>query len=280
MNQTPLTLAYSTCPNDTFLFHAMVHGLVPREGLDYTVFLDDVESLNRKAVDGFYQISKLSFAAIGNLQNSYALLKSGAALGRGCGPLIVARKGTDLKKIHSSAIAVPGLQTTASLLLGLFLGTQPRSVPMVFDQIMPAVSKGDYDFGVIIHEGRFTFGSYGLDLVADLGQWWEDETGLPIPLGGIAVRRDLPRDTMAVIEKTIEKSVRYGFTHPDASKAYIREHAKELDDDVICKHIDLYVNDFTLRLDDDGEKAVRHFFELARQKGLMKSSSEKIFALE
>lgn len=278
MNKTSLTLAYSTCPNDTFLFHAMVHGLVPLNDLSYSVVLDDVESLNRKACDGLYQISKLSFAAIGNLQDSYGLLRSGAALGRGCGPLVVARKGADRKRIKDAKIVVPGLQTTANLLLGLYLDKKPDVVPMVFDRIMPAVSSGEYDFGVIIHEGRFTYPSHGLELVADLGEWWERETSLPIPLGGIAVRRDLPVDVIHVIENTISQSVRYGFQNPEDSKTYIKHHAQELEDDVIRQHISLYVNDFTINLGDKGEKAIDHFFELARQKGLMKPSVHPLFA--
>jgi len=278
MNQTPLTLAYSTCPNDTFLFHALVHGLIPFNGLSYSVVLDDVESLNRKACDGLYQISKLSFAAIGNLQDTYGLLRSGAALGRGCGPLVVARKGADLRKIKDAKIAVPGLQTTAHLLLGLYLGKKPEAVPMVFDQIMPAVSSGEYDFGVIIHEGRFTYPSYGLELVMDLGEWWESETSLPIPLGGIAVRRDLSCDVSRLIEASIADSVRYGFQNRDASKTYIKHHAQELEDDVIQQHIALYVNDFTIDLGEEGETAIDHFFELARRKGLMKPSALPLFA--
>lgn len=278
MNKTSLTLAYSTCPNDTFLFHAMVHGLIPLNDLSYSVVLDDVESLNRKACDGLYHISKLSFAAIGNLQDTYGLLRSGAALGRGCGPLIVARKGANLRKIKDAKIAVPGLQTTANLLLGLYLGKKPDGIPMVFDRIMPAVSSGEYDFGVIIHEGRFTYPSYGLELVADLGEWWERETSLPIPLGGIAVRRDLPGDVIHMIEKTIAESVRYGFKNPENSKTYIKHHAQELEDDVIRQHISLYVNDFTIDLGEEGETAINHFFELAQQKGLMKPSALTLFA--
>jgi 1,4-dihydroxy-6-naphthoate synthase len=272
-----LSLAYSTCPNDTFLFHALVHGLVPLHGLSYNVSLDDVESLNQKAGQGFYQISKLSFAAIGNLLDTYGLLRSGAALGRGCGPLVVARKGADVKSLKRAKIAVPGLQTTANLLLGLFIGYKPDVTPMVFDRIMPAVSSGDFDFGVIIHEGRFTYPSYGLELVEDLGAWWESETSLPIPLGGIAVRRDLSAEVAGYVESSIAESVRYGFQNPEASKNYVKYHAQELAEDVIHQHIALYVNDFTVKLGDEGEKAVTCFFELARQKGLMKSGNHLFF---
>ena len=278
IQNTPLSLAYSTCPNDTFLFHALTCGMIDRRGLSYTVTLDDVESLNQKALKATYDISKLSFAAIGNLQESYGLLRSGAALGRGCGPLVVARKGQDLRRLSHGKIAVPGLQTTANLLLGLYLDQKPQIVPMVFDQIMPAVSRGECDFGVIIHEGRFTYPSYGLEQVVDLGAWWESETKLPIPLGGIAVRRDLPEATIRTVEASIEESVRFGFQNPGLSENYIKAHAQELEDHVIRQHIELYVNDFTVCLGDEGENAIGHFFDLARQKGLMKSSEKPLFA--
>jgi len=277
MGNTPFSLAFSTCPNDTFLFHAMVHGLVPLHGLSYSVFMDDVESLNHQAGQGVYQVSKLSFAAIGHLLDTYGLLRSGAALGRGCGPLVVARKGTGRKNLSSARIAVPGLRTTANLLLGLFTEGKADVTPMVFDRIMPAVACGDYDFGVIIHEGRFTYPSYGLELIEDLGAWWESETGLPIPLGGIAVRRDLSRDISGLIESTISESVRYGFENPQASKPYVKKHAQELADDVIRQHIDLYVNEFTVNLGDEGEKAVASFLDRARKHGLMKQGGQLFY---
>lgn len=273
-----VSLAYSTCPNDTFLFHALAHKEIPLKGLAYSIFLDDVESLNQNAAQGTYDITKLSFAALGQLQDGYGLLRSGAALGRGCGPLVIARPDQDISKINQATIAVPGLHTTANLLLGLYLGHEPKSVPMVFDQVMPAVARGEYDFGVIIHEGRFTYPSYGLTQVVDLGAWWETETSLPIPLGGIAVKRDLPTQIIQIIEQTISDSVTYAFRHPTASAAYVKAHAQELADDVIRQHIHLYVNDFTVNLDQEGERAVTHFFDLARRKGMLPPSDKPLFA--
>lgn len=279
-DKTSLTLAYSTCPNDTFLFHALATGLIDLKGLSYSIALDDVESLNQKARKGVFDISKLSFAAMGHLQDSYGLLRSGAALGRGCGPLVIARpdQAKDLKTSKDVSIAVPGLYTTANLLLGLFLGRQVRVTPMVFDEVMPAVASGQYDFGVIIHEGRFTFPSYGLCQVVDLGAWWETETGLPIPLGGIAVKRNLPPQTIETIERSISQSVSYAFEHPDESKDYVKQHAQELADDVIRQHINLYVNEFTVNLGPDGTEAVKHFFNLARSNGVLPHSSKPLFA--
>lgn len=273
-----LSLAYSTCPNDTFLFNALAHNLIDLKGLSYSINLDDVETLNQKASKQIFDISKLSFAAIGQFQDTYGLLRTGAALGRGCGPLLIAKPGYKAKNIKKVQIAVPGLQTTASMLVGLWLGKKADLVPMTFDKIMPAVLSGKYDFGVIIHESRFTYKEYGLECVIDLGKWWEEETSLPIPLGGIAIKRNLAKDIIKQVEQSIGESVIYAFNHKDAGKKYIKQHAQEMADDVIDKHIDLYVNDFTKFLGNDGEKAVEYLFEMARQKGVMAKSNKALFA--
>lgn len=265
-----LSLAYSTCPNDTFIFHALTHGLVDSGGLSFDVILKDVEALNTDAKNGLFDISKLSFAAIGHLSGTYRLLNAGAALGRGCGPLVISRPGFDLSGLKNARIAVPGMWTTASLLLSLFLEKQPGVTPMTFDKIMPAVQRGEFDFGVIIHEGRFTYAGYGLECLIDLGQWWEDKTGLPIPLGGIAVRRDMAPDIAGAVEEGIRKSVQFAFEHPEKSKPYIKRHAQELADAVISQHINLYVNDFSIDLGDTGHKAVDTLFSLAEKSGIMK----------
>ncbi len=266
-----LTLAYSTCPNDTFIFYALAHGRIDCGDLDWRPHLADVESLNRDAAAGKWDVSKLSFAALGHLQETYGLLRSGAALGRGCGPLIVARPGFDPDRLPSVPIAVPGLQTTANLLLGLYLAEPPRAVPMTFDKIMPAVARGEFEAGVIIHEGRFTYSGYGLESLVDLGRWWEEETGLPIPLGGIAVRRDLGTDIARRAEAAVRDSVRFGFDHPEAAAGYIRRHAREMAGSVIQQHIDLYVNDFSLDLGKEGEAAVAALFDRGRRCGLLPS---------
>lgn len=273
-----LSLAYSTCPNDTFIFHALAHKRIDLSGLDYRIILDDVETLNQKAANRTYDVSKLSFATIGNLQDQYALLRTGAALGRGCGPMLIAKPGYQLKNIKNSAVAVPGLQTTANLLLGLWASEKPDVTPMVFDQVIPSILNGSHDFGVIIHESRFTYQDYGLECVVDLGQWWEETTGLPIPLGGIAVSRSLPTATALQIEKSIGESVAAAFADNGlAAAGYIREHAKELDESVINQHINLYVNHFSQSLGAEGEKAIHHLFDTARSKGVMKKSSFPLF---
>ena len=276
MMDKKLTLAYSTCPNDTFMFYALAHGRIDNAGLEYAITLKDVERLNRDAQNDVFDVSKLSFAAIGHLCGRYRLLKTGAALGNGCGPLVVSRPGSDLSQLSSSAIAVPGLHTTAYLLLGLYLPETPRVVPMTFDEIMPAVSDGRFDFGVIIHEGRFTFQNYGLVELLDLGAWWEQTTHCPIPLGGIAVRSDMPEQTARQVETAIGQSIAYAYAHPLEADAYIRMHAKELSGDVIQRHIDLYVNSYSLGLGDIGINAVETLFEMARKKHLIPACDHPI----
>jgi 1,4-dihydroxy-6-naphthoate synthase len=275
-----LTLGYSTCPNDTFLFHALAHGRIDCRGLEFEIHLADVERLNQDAEDGRLDVTKLSFAAIGHLRERYALLRSGAALGRGCGPLVIAKPGFDPSRLDRVPIAVPGMRTTAAMLLGLYLSGVPDCVPMTFDRIMPAVSRGEYAAGVIIHEGRFTFQDHGLVELVDLGRWWEDDTGLPIPLGGIAVRRDLGLDVARRVEAAIRDSVAYAFAHPGDSDGYIRTHAQEMEDHVVRKHIELYVNDFTLDLGETGVAAVVELFRRGREAGVLPYSRVPLLAGE
>ncbi len=275
---TRLSLAYSPCPNDTFLFYALAHGRIDLSGLAFDIRLEDVETLNRAAEQGRFAVSKLSFGALGHLRQTYGLLRSGAALGRGCGPLIVARPGIEPDHLASAAVAVPGLWTTARLLLGLYAPRIRELKPMPFDRIMPAVAGGAVDAGVIIHEGRFTYPEYGLIKIADLGQWWEQRTGLPIPLGGIAVRRDLGTDLAGRIERIIRKSVSWAFDHPGEAEGYIRDHAQEMAPEVVRQHIALYVNDHTLDLGREGEEAVATLFAEARSKGFFPENSGPLFS--
>ena len=272
-------MGYSTCPNDAFIFHAMTHGLVDCGSLRFEPTLKDVETLNQEARSQTLDVTKLSFAAIGQFQETYGLLRSGAALGRGCGPLIVARSGNDLSGLHASTVAVPGLWTTAYLLLGLYLSGHPKAVPMTFDRVMPAVAKSDFDYGVIIHEGRFTFESYGLVDLLDLGQWWEDETGLPIPLGGIAIRRELGPLTAEKVETIIRESVLYAFDHPEASRSHVKTHAQEMADDVIDQHITLYVNDDSVSIGEEGAAAIEMLFERGRESRVIPESGKPLFAV-
>lgn len=274
----PLTLGYSTCPNDTFIFYALAHGKVNLNELTYHITLADVETLNQRAAAGELDITKLSFAAIGHLRESYGLLHSGAALGRGCGPLIVARPGVQLAQLGDFPVAVPGAWTTACLLLNLFSPRPVQTVSRTFDNIMPAVRDGEFAAGVIIHEGRFTYQAYGLNCILDLGQWWEAQTGLPIPLGGIAVRRSLPEAVILKVQDTLRASVDYAKANPENAADYIRRYAQEMDATVMAQHISLYVNDFTRDLGKEGRVAIETLFRKAAEKDLMPSTFMPLFA--
>lgn len=273
MNQPSLRLGYSPCPNDTFIFYALMHGRIPLHGFSVTEELADVETLNRRALARELDLTKISYHALGHLRSDYALLRSGGALGRGCGPLVVARQATSLERLRGSLIAIPGELTTANLLLQLHGAGYERLQVLPFDRIMAAVAGGSVDAGLIIHESRFTFAQYGLVEVEDLGAWWEELTGLPIPLGGILARRSLGREVIEEVESAINASVRYAFAHPDEARTYIRTHAQELDDTVINQHIDLYVNHFSLDLGEEGLAAVHELLHRAAAAGIIPPSS-------
>jgi len=251
-----LTLGFSPCPNDTFIFHALVTGLVPLEGIPLRPRLEDVETLNRLAVEERLDVTKVSYGALPYLQGRYTLLRSGGALGRGCGPLLVARERLTREDLTSATIAVPGRMTTANLLLRLFGPEFPEGREMVYSEIMPAVERGEVDAGLIIHESRFTYPRYGLVKVVDLGEWWEEATGAPIPLGGIVARTALGEETIHQLESAIRASVEYAFRNPQASEEYVALHAQEMEPAVMRQHIDLYVNDFSVDLAEEGERAV------------------------
>lgn len=264
-----LSLGYSPCPNDTFIFHALVHGLAAELGLQLAEpLLADVESLNRWALEGKLDVSKISCHALGHVQEEYQLLAAGAALGRGCGPLLVSRAPVPLAELARRPIAIPGRLTTAALLLRLFAPDCRELVPMRFDLIMPAVASGQVAAGVIIHESRFTYREHGLVCLGDLGSWWEESSGCPIPLGCIVARRTLGEERLALLERGLRTSVRMGFAAPDRSRPYVREHARELDDRVIAEHIALYVNDFSIDLGLEGRRAIDLLLERAGQAGV------------
>ncbi len=273
----PLTLAYSTCPNDTFAFFGLAEGHVKCPDISFDILLADVETLNHAARNRCYDVTKLSFAAMGHLRSSYWLLKSGAALGRGCGPLIVARPGTSIASLSDAIIAVPGMDTTACLLTGLYLAKPPRATAMTFDRIMPEVANGNFDYGVIIHEGRFTYAEYGLVNLLDLGLWWEQQTGLPVPLGCIAASRDLENDMIKKVEMAISDSIVFAFAHPELASPYVSAHAQEMAPAVIQQHIDLYVNAFSLDIGAEGIRAVETLFAMAEESRLITPGSSPLF---
>jgi 1,4-dihydroxy-6-naphthoate synthase len=250
-----LTFGFSPCPNDTFAFHALVHGLVEAPCRVRPVLLD-IEELNRQAHSGAFDVTKLSVGAFAAVGDRYRLMRSGAALGHGVGPLVVARSPQSLADVAQGRVAIPGRETTAFRLLGLAAPHVHDVVEVRYDQILGAVERGEVDAGLIIHESRFTYQAHGLSKVVDLGDWWEAETGLPVPLAGICARADLDGGLVADLERAIRASVQYAFDQPEASRAYVRAHSQEMSDEVCDAHIKLYVNDLSLDVGDEGLRAI------------------------
>ncbi len=273
-----LSLGYSPCPNDTFIFYALVHGKIDTHGIAYKEVLADVETLNRMAQQAKLDITKVSFHAFGHLRDTYCLLRSGSALGKGCGPLVVARDEQAIQDLRGKTIAIPGELTTAFLLLQVFdpeLKQRVRVMP--FHRIIDAVKNNEADAGLIIHESRFTYQQEGLKQIMDLGVWWEQETGFPIPLGCIIARRDLGREVVQRTDALIRKSLEYAFSRRQETKSYIKSHAQELDDSVIEQHISLYVNDYSLDIGDDGVRAIAELFRRASEQGILDKSIKPLF---
>lgn len=250
-----LTFGYSPCPNDTFAFHALAHGLVDAP-FRVTPVLLDIEELNRRAHTGELDLTKLSVGAFAAIGDRYRMLRSGAALGHGVGPLVVTRMPMSLAAALRGRVAIPGRETTAYRLLRLAAPTLNEVVEMRYDRILQAVSSGEVDAGLIIHESRFTYAEHGLSKAADLGEWWEEETSLPVPLAGICARSDLDDSTRLAAEHAIRASVQYAFTHPTASADYVRAHAQEMSADVCAQHIKLYVNEWSLDVGEEGLRAM------------------------
>jgi 1,4-dihydroxy-6-naphthoate synthase len=265
-----LTLGYSPCPNDTFIFYGLAHRTIDLGTLAFAPpLLADVEQLNLWAMAKKLDVTKLSFHALGHVLDEYCLLSAGSALGRGCGPLLVATGKLTYEQLAGSRVAIPGRYTTAALLLKMFLPGCGELVEMRFDQIMSAVGAGEVDAGVIIHESRFTYQDHGLVCLQDLGQWWEETTGMPIPLGGIAARRSLGKELIDAVDRTIKSSLQFAHAHPQACLPYIRAHSQELDPVTVQAHIGLYVNDFSLDLGAEGWAAVASFLSRGHQAGAL-----------
>jgi len=251
------TLGFSPCPNDTFIFDALVNKKIDTEGLDFEVFLEDVQTLNQWAMQGKLDISKISYGVLPLVLHQYRLLEAGGALGKGVGPLLISRQPRPLTAINSSTIAIPGQQTTAHLLFSLAFPEAKQKEFMVFSEIEDAVLSGKVDCGVIIHENRFTYQQKGLTKLMDLGEFWEKETGAPIPLGGIVFREDLDQTLSKKVNSLIRKSLEYAFSHYPTLSDYVKAHAQEMDESVMRQHIDLYVNNYSLSLGKEGEKAIQ-----------------------
>jgi 1,4-dihydroxy-6-naphthoate synthase len=274
------TLAYSPCPNDTYVFAALTNGLLG-DAPSVNVHLADIEELNNAAARGEFELVKVSYGAIPFLMERYRILPSGGAIGRGNGPLLVALPGEApplFADFVHKRIAIPGERTTAFLLLQLALGHKPKTVTMRFDQIVPAVTRGDIDAGLIIHESRFTYRDAGLISIADLGEWWENMTLLPTPLGAILIRNDIPDDEAGAINAAIRQSLAFARQNESSVMPYVREHAVEMNDDVMRAHIELYVNEFTDDIGESGREAVHALFARSRDAGILHRGTEPCFA--
>lgn len=294
-----ISLGYSPCPNDTFIFDALVHGRIDTEGLTFDVRLGDVEELNRLAFAGELDATKLSYHAFGYLTETYALLNAGSALGRGVGPLLVtadaelAEQYAARTQVHKNGfeeqgkpsatvllpdapVAIPGKYTTANYLLGLAFPELANKQEVLFSDIESRVLSGEFTAGLLIHENRFTYHQRGLHKIMDLGEFWEGSTGYAIPLGGIVVKRSLPTEVQRTFDRVLARSVRYAFDHPDASADYVAAHAQEMDPEVRRKHIDLYVNDYSLDLGPEGRAAVAGFLAQGRERGVIPVGREDV----
>ena len=275
----PLSLGFSPCPNDCFMFDAIVNHRIDLEGLQFSVRLADVEALNKAAFAGDADVTKLSYHAYAFCSRDYVLLDAGSALGRNCGPLLISKRAVSRSEVAGGGlkIAIPGKYTTANFLLGLAFPDAQDKTELVFSAIEPALLEDRFDAGLIIHENRFTYEARGLKKIIDLGEYWEAETGAPIPLGGIVIRRSLPADVKQRVNRVLRRSVEYAFAHRTASLDYVREHAQEMSEDVMYRHIDLYVNEFSVDLGQEGRRAVELLFNKASATGIIPVPSDSLF---
>lgn len=272
-----LSLGFSPCPNDTFIFDAMVHGKIDTEGLDFEVVLADVEALNQGAFAKRLDITKLSYHAFAHVTEDYALLDAGSALGNNCGPLLIAKRAMNTEEIVNGKIAIPGKFTTANFLLSIAFPTAKNKIEILFSDIEEAVLTERVDAGLIIHENRFTYKQKGLIKLIDLGEFWETTTGMPIPLGGIVVNRSLPADVQQKINRVMQRSVQFAFDHPKSSLEFVKAHSQEMEEAVMYQHINLYVNNYTAHLGETGRAAVQFLFEMAKEKALIPETKKSLF---
>jgi 1,4-dihydroxy-6-naphthoate synthase len=271
-----LTLGFSPCPNDTFIFDALIHKKIDTEGLEFAVSYDDVETLNKKAFENELDITKLSFHALAYVANNYALLDAGSALGFGVGPLLLS-KNPDISLNSDLRVGIPGKYTTANFLLSLAYPHLSNKVEMRFSDIEDALVNDQIDLGLIIHENRFTYQDKGLHKVMDLGEYWEAETGCAIPLGGIVIKRMLPDEVTLKVNRVLQRSVEFAFANPKSGLAFIKSHAQAMDEAVMFKHIELYVNKYSIDLGQEGRKAVEVLFEKAQSLGVIPKIEKDIF---
>jgi 1,4-dihydroxy-6-naphthoate synthase len=272
-----LTLGFSPCPNDTFIFDAMVHGRIDTEGLEFDFFLADVEELNRKALASDVDITKMSYHAYPYVAENYMILDSGSALGHRNGPLLISKRIISPSDISSQRIAIPGKYTTANLLFSIFWPEATNKIEYLFSDIEDALLSDKIDAGLIIHETRFTYYKKGLHKIADMGEYWEKRTGLPIPLGGIVINRSIPEEISLKVNRIVRRSLEYAYKDSFASYDFVSSNAKEMNSTVMNNHIKLYVNEFTINLGNKGRRAINELFRIAGEKGVIPALPQRIF---
>lgn len=275
--QNKLSIGFSPCPNDTFIFDALIHHKIDTEGLAFDVYLGDVEDLNQKAFNNELDITKLSYHAYGYLTDNYVLLDAGSALGAGCGPLLITKPTTLHSSLSTLIIAIPGKYTTANFLLSIAHPEATNKLEMLFSDIEEAVLSEKVDAGLIIHENRFTYQQKGLEKIIDLGEYWEKTTSSLIPLGGIVMKRNLPTETIQKVNRLLRKSIEYAFENPDSPLAYMQCNAQEMDKKVMMQHVELYVNKYSIDLGKEGKSAITKMFNLAQEKGIIPPISNSLF---
>ena len=272
-----ITLGFSPCPNDTFIFDALVNHKIDTGGIDFNFHIADVAELNKMAFQGTLDITKLSYHALGYVLDKYELLHAGSALGNNCGPLLIAKKQINLEEVKNLKIAIPGKFTTANFLLSWAFPEATQKEEMLFSEIEEAVLKSNADAGLIIHENRFTYQEKGLKKLVDLGEYWETKTQLPIPLGGIVVRRSLPLIIKQKINALIRQSVERALNKPNDTLLYVSQYAQEMNPNVMMQHIELYVNKYSVNLGEKGREAITRLFQTAQAKNIIPKIHESIF---
>ena len=284
MPQSTISIGFSPCPNDCFIFDAMIHGKIDTEGLQFKAVMEDVETLNQKAFDEELDVTKLSYHAFAYITKQYQLLNAGSALGNGCGPILISKQenldyvfANLQSQMSNISIAIPGTFTTASFLLALAFPFAANTIEMKFSDIEDAVLNDEVDAGLIIHENRFTYEDKGLKKVIDLGEYWETLAIAPIPLGGIVIKRNFPDELKQKVNRIIRKSVEFAFANPQSCMGFVKEHAQTMSEEVMKKHIDLYVNKYSIDLGTEGKRAVQLLFDKAQELGLIEKIKEEIF---
>ena len=273
---TKLSIGFSPCPNDTFIFDALIHGKIDTEGLEFEVHMADVEELNQMALSGELDITKLSYEAFLHILEEYIMMDSGSALGNNCGPLLIKNAGAE-NPIKTDLIAIPGKYTTANFLLNYAFPDLQNKQELLFSDIESAIKSEEVSAGLIIHENRFTYADRGFEKVKDLGEHWEQNTGMPIPLGGIAIKRNLDKSLQEKVQRLIRKSLEFAFEYPAESLGFVKQHAQEMDAEVMQKHINLYVNDYSLSLGKKGKEAIQYMYDFSVNENLIVETVQGLF---